>query len=587
ARPTGNDVAIVGMAGRFPGAPDLKTYWANLRAGVESIRTFRDEELAAEGIPPELRQNPAYVRSGGSLEGADQFDAAFFGINPREADTMDPQQRLFLEAAWAALEDAGYPPMQAPGSVGVFAGSGANDYRYRVLADADLVATVGAYQVALGTNQDHLATRVAYKLDLRGPAVTVQTACSTSLVAVVVACQSLLAGQCDLALAGGVALTIPQTAGYLYQEGGILSPDGHCRAFDAAAEGTVPGSGVGVVALKRREDAVADGDVIHALIRGSAINNDGANKVGYTAPSEQGQAAVIATAQAQASVAPETIGYIEAHGTGTPLGDPIEVAALRQVFAGVGPATCALGSVKSNIGHLDAAAGVAGLIKAVLALQHQEIPPSLHFATPNPKLELDSSPFFVPTRAVSWPVGVAPRRAGVSSFGVGGTNAHVVLEEAPALVASCAGRPAQVLLLSAMAPSAVERAALAVADHLESAPDTNLADVAYTLQVGREHFSHRRAVIGRNRGEALEALRTPGRTALVDGKGTPVLFLFPGQGTQHVGMARGLYQSEPVFRESLDNCAELLKPVLGQDLRRVLFAEEAAAAVLDQTELAQ
>jgi amino acid adenylation domain-containing protein len=586
-RSTGNDIAIIGMAGRFPGAPDLETYWANLRAGVESIRIFRDEEVAAEGIPPDLRQNPAYVRSGGALDGADHFDAAFFGLNPREADTMDPQQRLFLEAAWAALEDAGYPPTQAPGAVGVFAGSGANDYRYRVLADANLVATVGAYQVALGSNQDHLATRVAYTLDLRGPAVTVQTACSTSLVAVVMACQSLLAGQCDVALAGGVAVAIPQAAGYLYQEGGILSPDGHCRVFDAAAAGTVPGSGVGAVALKRRDDAVADGDVIHALIRGSAINNDGANKVGYTAPSEQGQAAVIAAAQAQAGIAPETIGYVEAHGTGTPLGDPIEVAALRRVFAGVGRATCALGSVKSNLGHLDAAAGVAGLIKAVLALKHEEIPPSLHFSTPNPKLELDSSPFFVPTRAVPWPAGVAPRRAGVSSFGIGGTNAHVVLEEAPAIPASSAGRPAQVLLLSAKAPAAVERAALALADHLERAPGINLADVAYTLQIGREQFSHRRAVVSRNRGEALEALRASGRTALVASRATPVLFLFPGQGAQHVGMARGLYQSEPVFRESLDYCAELLAPALGQDLRRVLYAEEAAAAALDQTELAQ
>ncbi len=488
------DIAIIGMAGRFPGAPNIAAYWRNLRDGVESIATFSDSELLAAGIDPAALDDPAYVRRRGALDDIALFAAPFFGVTPREAEITDPQHRIFLECTWEALEHAGYNSAQYDGLIGVYAGAGQNTYLQQLYANPDLIRSVGEFQTAIGNEKDYLPTRVSYKLNLRGPSVSVQTACSTSLVAVHLACQSLLNGECDLALAGGVAIGAQQRLGYWYREGGVVAPDGHCRAFDAGAQGTVPGSGVGVVALKRLADALDAGDTIHAVIKGSAINNDGAAKVGFTAPSADGQADVIAEALALAVIEPETVTYIEAHGTGTPLGDPIELQALTQVFRASTHRTgfCALGSVKSNIGHLDAAAGIAGLIKTVLALKHRQLPPSLHFETPNPAIDFAAGPFFVNTTLAPWPTGDTPRRAGVSSFGIGGTNAHLVLEEAPLSMPTPAMRPWHLLVLSAKTSAALDQKTAELAAYLNGEASSNLADVAYTCQVGRRAFEHRR-----------------------------------------------------------------------------------------------
>ena len=433
-KPRADGIAIVGMAGRFPGAPDVESFWDNLRAGVESIETLTDAELRAAGVDEKLLRNPRYVKATSVLAGVDLFDAGFFGYAPREADLLDPQHRLFLECAWEALERAGYDPKRYPGLVGVYAGASTNGYLGHIFSNPELVETVGILQATMGSKSDHLPTRVSYKLNLRGPSLNVQTACSTSLVAVHQACRALVDGECDMALAGGVSVSlgISPKAGYLYADEGILSPDGHCRAFDARAQGTVWGDGVGVVVLKRLADALADGDVVHAVILGTAINNDGSGKVGYTAPGVEGQAAVVARAQSVAGVDPATITYIEAHGTGTTLGDPIEVAALTQAFGPVAAGSVAIGTLKTNVGHLDSAAGVAGLIKTTLALEHAEIPPSLHYETPNPEDRVRRQPVLRQhgARAMGEATG-RPRRAGVSAFGIGGTNAHAVVEEAP------------------------------------------------------------------------------------------------------------------------------------------------------------
>ena len=442
-------IAIIGMAGRFPGSRTIEAFWRNLCGGAESIRVLTDEELVASGVDPALLRDPNYVKARGVLDDIESFDAGFFGFTPREAEIMDPQHRVFLECAWEALERAGYAAEGGRGRAGVFAGAGMNGYLLSNLAPrSDLVDAVGAYQLRLGSEKDFLTTRVSYKLNLRGPSLDVQTACSTSLVAVCLACQSLLTYQCDLALAGGVSISVPQRVGYLYQEGGIHSPDGHCRAFDARAQGLVGGSGAGVVVLKRLADALADGDHIHAVIRGFATNNDGDGKVGFTAPSVGGQAEVIAEAQAMAGFEPDSLSYVEAHGTGTRLGDPIEIAALTRAFrAGTGrTGFCAIGSVKTNFGHLNTAAGAAGLIKTLLALRYGEIPPSLNFQRPNPKIDFANSPFFVNTTLRPWQTNGTPRRAGVSSFGMGGTNAHVVLEQAPPSAAGGPARPWHLLV---------------------------------------------------------------------------------------------------------------------------------------------
>nr|QEO74805.1 condensation domain-containing protein [uncultured bacterium] len=487
ASPGMSKIAIVGLAGRFPKAADTDQFWRNLCSGVEAISSFSDEELLAHGIEPALLADPRYVKAAGVLDGADLFDADFFGFSPREAELTDPQHRVFLECAWEALESAGYAS-EVPGQVGVYAGASFSGYLGHLAAQGALNSDSGGGNPLMGNDKDFLATRVSYKLNLRGPSLTVQTACSTSLVAVHLACQALLAGECDMALAGGVSIAVPLKGGYVYKEGAIHSPDGRCRAFDAEAAGTPRGAGSGVVVLRRLEDALADGDTVHAVILGSAVNNDGSGKVGFTAPSVDGQAAVIAEAQAAAGIDPATVGYVETHGTGTRRGDPIELAALSQAFQAFGPtppadtARCAVVSSKPNIGHLDAAAGVASLIKATLAVREGLVPPTLNFEHLNPDVELEGTPFFVNTELRGWPVEQGPRRAGVSSFGIGGTNAHLVLEEPPASVPVDPSQPWQLLLLSARTEAALEAATERLARYLEDHPDVHLADVAYTLR---------------------------------------------------------------------------------------------------------
>ncbi len=597
-RTAGTDIAIIGMEGRFPGAPDLDRFWRNLRDGVESIAQLSDEELLAAGVDPRALASPDFVRAEPTLAGIDLFDAAFFGLNPREAQVLDPQQRLFLEQAWACLEGAGYDPARYAGHIGVFAGSGIGAYAIRLFSRQEMLETLDPLSILTSIDKDFLATRVSYKLGLRGPSVSVQSACSTSLVAVHFARQSLLAGECDMALAGGVTLKLDQGSGYHYREGGIASPDGHCRAFDAAARGTVFGSGVGIVLLKRLGDALRDGDTIRAVLKGSAINNDGSLKVGYTAPGVDGQAEVVAMAHQAAGVLPDSITYVEAHGTATPLGDPVEVTALTQAFRRQTGHTgfCAIGSVKTNLGHLDAAAGVAGLIKTTLALEHRQIPPSLHFREPNPQINFAASPFYVNTRLTDWTVEQGPRRAGVSSFGIGGTNAHAVLEEAPPAEHSGPSRRLQLLLLSARTPAALEQATRNLAEFLAAHPETDLADAAWTLQVGRQALEHRRMLVCEGTADAVAALTAPAASGRVatrrrePGRST-VAFLFPGQGSQHPGMGRELYEEEAVFGAEIDACAERLLPLLGRDLREFLFPQpelrEQAARELRQTRFAQ
>jgi acyl transferase domain-containing protein len=580
---------VIGMAGRFPGAPDLDAFWDNLRQGVESISRFSAEELRAAGVDPAVLDDPAYVPAGGVLEGADLFDAGLFQMTPREAELLDPQHRVFLESVWAALEDAGYDPARYPDAIGVYGGASLNHYMlYNLLPRGDFPGPGG--QALLASDKDFLTTRVSYKLNLRGPSLDVQTACSTSLVAVVLACQALLNYQCDLALAGGVSVREPQKSGYRYGEGGILSPDGHCRPFDAAARGTVSSNGVGVVVLKRLEDALADGDTVRAVIRGAAINNDGSAKVGYTAPSVPGQAEVVGMALAIAGVEPRDISYIEAHGTATPIGDPIELRALDKVFRGTDlegtdRAYCALGALKSNLGHMDAAAGVAGLIKTVLALEHRQIPPTLHFERPNPEIGLEDGPFFVNTELREWETDRLPRRAGVSSFGVGGTNAHVVLEEAPEPPRTEPEEKAELLVLSARTPAALGNAARRLAAHLEAHPDLRLGDVAHTLRVGRRQLDARRILVARDREHAVALLTGEGTgvtaEAMKPAGEREVAFLFPGQGAQHARMAAELYEAEPVFRDEVDAACAILEGHLGFDLRRWIVPapeDEAEAA---------
>lgn len=585
------DIAIIGLAGRFPGAADLEQFWRNLAQGVESITFFGDEVLRAAGVAPELLSQPTYVKANAVIDAADSFDAHFFNISPREASLMDPQQRLFLECAWSALEHAGYDTAQVAARIGVFAGAQLSTYLLHALyPHLATLSEAEQFQALIGNDKDYLATQTAYRLNLRGPALSVQTACSTSLVAVHLACQSLLNRECDLALAGGVALRLPQVAGYRYEAGGILSPDGHCRPFAAQANGTVSGNGVGVVALKRLGDALADGDAICAVIKGSAINNDGASRLGFTAPSEDGQATVISEALAMAGVEAADIGYVEAHGTGTPLGDPIEIAALTRAFAGCPPHSCAIGSVKGNIGHLDAAAGVAGLIKAVLSLQHQILPPSLHAGDPNPKIPWADSPFYVNTRLHPWPITGQPRRAGVSSFGIGGTNVHVVLEAPPSRLPTPPTSASQILPLSAQTPEALAAMAQRLADHLERPDAPALADVAYTCQRGRRAWPYRRVVVGHDTAEVAAALRAPdGLAGYCEPGFRPIAFLFPGQGAQYVSMGRQLFNETPLLRDILERCAQQLKPWLGLDLRDILYPPMGSVADqhLNSTALAQ
>ena len=585
-------IAIIGLAGRFPQAADVEAFWALLNSGRDAVQRFSDEELLAAGVDPALLAHPDYVKAGLVVPGIESFDAPFFDMSPLDAEIADPQQRLFLECAYQALEQAGYPPTTSPALVGIYAGAGESQYRVQHLNPRwqALSAAVGAYRLHTLNDKDFIATHTAYKLNLKGPAVTVQTACSTSLVAVHMACQSLLNFECDIALAGGVSLDLPQGVGYRYQEGMILSPDGHCRAFDAEAKGTVVGGGVGLVVLKRLAEALEDGDAIVAVIRGSAINNDGADKIGFTAPSVNGQAAVILEAQAGADIHPEDISYIETHGTGTPLGDPIEMQALTQAFR-TGTALsgyCAIGSVKTNIGHADTAAGVAGLIKTALALKHKTLPASLHFNQANPQIDFTSSPFFVCSEQRPWPSEAGkPRCAGVSSFGIGGTNAHVIVQEAPALADETRpSRPLQLLVLSAKSPTALDAATLNLQAHLQRYPLQNLADVAYTLNRCRQAFRNRRLLVCADAQDASRQLAQAQQfpSGIATETAPRIAFLLPGQGAQYAGMAQTLYDEEMVFRETIDHCAERLRPHLGSDIREALYAN---TGDIDQTALAQ
>ncbi|MEU1284233.1 beta-ketoacyl synthase N-terminal-like domain-containing protein [Kitasatospora sp. NPDC005856] len=590
-------IAIIGMAGRFPGARDLDEYWANLRAGRESVVDVPEEVLVAEGVPRELLDDPNYVRRAAPIDGVGEFDAEFFGFTPQAARTMDPQQRLFLQLCWHALEDGAFDPYRFDGAVGVFGTSSLSSYLlYNLFSRRDLRTLMGGglglelVQLVGGNDPNFIATRVSHSLDLRGPSLGVQTACSSGLTAVHLACQSLLSGECDLALAGGVSLRVPHRAGYLYDQGAIMSPDGRCRPFDEHAEGTLFGSGGGAVLLRPLADAIEAGDPVRAVIRGSAINNDGSRKMGFTAPSIDGQAQVIAEALAVAGVDPATVGYIEAHGTGTPLGDPIEVAALHTVFGTDRVEPCRIGSVKSNIGHLEVAAGLAGLIKAVLALEHRELPPTLHYTRPNPELDLSATGFTVVDALTPWP-SAHPRRAGVSALGVGGTNAHVVLEEAPARPqppAAAAPEPG-VLLVSARDEEQLKLAGEQLADRLDRGDLPGLDQVAATLADGRHPQPHRRAVVAATCAEAAEALRTPGHPAGY--AGTPAgeeptaVLLMPGQGAQYPGMTRGLYRSDPAYRAHFDRSAEGLSDLLGVDVGAACLGDDARA--LHRTDVAQ
>src|SRR5437764_3376330 len=544
-------VAIIGMSLRFPGAKNPAEFWKNLRDGVETVSFFTKDELQQAGVPLEALQQPNYVPAKAIVDGVEMFDYQFFGLTPREAELMDPQQRLFLECAWEALENAGYDFQGRDARVGVYAGSGVSTWLLtHVWSRPDVLAKTGGLDLRLANGSDFLPTHVSYKLNLRGPSVGIQTACSTGLVAVHTACQSLLTAECDMALAGAAAISFPLKSGHVSEEGSIFSPDGHCRPFDVNSAGTVNGNGVGIVVLKRLEDALADRDYIHAVIRGSAINNDGSAKAGLTAPGVEAQTQVIKDALRMAEVRPETIGYVEAHGSGTPMGDPIEVQALTQAYRAFTTKKnfCFLGSVKSNMGHLDNAAGIASLIKTVEALKHGEVPPTLNFRQANPQLKLEDSPFTVNPQLERWPQMDTPRRAGVSSLGIGGTNVHVVLEEAPARTSLQENKGWSVLPLSARTPTALNAMATNLAAHLQRNPQISLSDVAYTLAVGRRQFGCRRVIVEETTQRALAALlRSIGETT-EEVQQRHVAFLFPGLGDHYPEMAAGLFQVESGFR---------------------------------------
>jgi acyl transferase domain-containing protein len=585
-------IAIIGMTGRFPGAATLDAFWRNLRDGVESITFFTADELAGSSIDPALLSNPKYVGADGVIEDMDMFDAEFFSIPPAEAELMDPQHRLFLECAWELMEQAGYDSESYRGRVAVYGSANMSTYLIRnIMSNPDLRERATSFQTLITNDKDYVATRVSYKLNLTGPSLSVATLCSSSFVAIHLACQALLNYQCDLALAGAAALQASRNETFFYQEGGIGDPDGHCRAFDAKASGTVSGSGIGIVALKRLGDALKDGDAIQAVIRSTAVNNDGAIKYSYTAPSAEGQANVIAEAISLAEIHPETIGYVETHGTGTRLGDPIEVTALTKAFRGAGARRnqfCAIGSVKTNIGHLVNAGGVASLIKTVLAMQHGRIPPSLNFAEPNPEIDFANSPFYVASRLEEWKRNGAPRRAGVSSFGIGGTNVHMIIEEAPEVEPSGAARPWQLLVLSARTATALEKQAANLAAHLRANPGANLADVAFTLQVGRRGLEHRRALLCRDVQDAIAALSAPdverAPIQFQETRNRPVAFMFPAAADLRAGVGLELYRSEPAFREAIDACAELFAAHLGHDLREALYPRDEGRWTMGESE---
>ncbi|MCH6257186.1 acyltransferase domain-containing protein [Puniceicoccaceae bacterium K14] len=577
----GLGIAVIGYEGRFPKSPNSEAFWENLIQGNECISFFDKDELLKEGIDSSLIDNPDYVPARGVIDDVDRFDASFFDYSPNDAALMDPQQRLFMETAWKALENAGYGNVKNRPRTGVFASSSTNTYLMsNILSNPSILETFGRFQIQILNQFDALATQTSYKLNLTGPSLAVQTACSSSLVGIHIACQSLLNGECDLGLAGAVSIRVPHKEGYLYQSEGIASPDGRCRPFDEESEGTVSGNGVGVVILKRLDEALEDGDDIKGIIRGTALNNDGSHKVGFTAPSLDGQAEVIAEAMAIADCDFRSISYTEAHGSGTLLGDPIEVAALTKAHRTENEDTayCRLGAVKSNIGHLDAAAGIAGLIKILLSMKHGKVPPTLHSNKPNPRIDFENSPFLTCSVAEDWSTDELPRRAGLSSFGIGGTNTHIVLEEPPVRRESGLNRSTQLIPLSAKSVPSLQRAAENLRSFFESNRDVNIADAAYTLSVGRQGFSKRRmAVVGSAEG-AINALGDGSDGMVFDGgnesSAKSVVFMFPGQGSQYVNMGRGLYESEPDYKEAIDRCSEILIPLIGEDIRKLLFRDK-------------
>ncbi|WP_075186283.1 hybrid non-ribosomal peptide synthetase/type I polyketide synthase [Teredinibacter haidensis] len=573
-----NEIAIIGMSGRFPGAYNTDELWENLCAGKETVTFFTKEQLGP-GLDPSLTDDKNYVFARGIIPDGDKFDAAFFGINPTEAKTIDPQQRVFLELAWAALENSGYTSEKFDGLIGVYAGIGNNHYYpLNVMQHTDIVKMVGPFSVMVGNEKDHIATRVANKLNLTGPAVSVHTACSTAMTAIDNACFSLTTGQTDMALAGGISLQTPQYSGQLFEEGGVFSPDGHCRPFDAEAAGTLFSDSAGIVVLKRLNDALRDGDTIYASIKSTALNNDGANKISYLAPSIEGQKKVIAMALARAGVSPSEISYIETHGTGTPIGDPIEVEALTQIYRRDTEAKqfCGLGSIKSNLGHPTIAAGAAAVIKVALSLKHEKIPATLHYTKANPKIDFKNSPFYVVDKLLEWPRAKYKRLAAASSFGFGGTNGHAILEEAPNTQDSGPSRPEQLLMLSAKTEEALNQSCVNLATFLEKHPETKIADIAFTLHNGRADFNHRQFLVGPTNEALISRLKQPGKINrhLLQAKAPELVFVFPGQGSHYVNMGLNFYQEESVFRETVNHCAEILTPHLHCDLRTVLYPED-------------
>jgi len=621
---TGSEIAIIGMSCRFPGAKNIHEFWENLKNGRESVPFLCDEELEALGVARELMEHSNYVKAKqGALEEKEFFDAAFFGYTPKEAGIMDPQMRIFFETVWGALEDAGYEPGKYKGFIGLYAGAGGSTYWEYIASLTNTFKNFGYFASNLLTNKDFINTQISYKLDLKGPSFAVQTACSTSLVAVHLACQGILNGECNMALAGGIRIQHHKWSGYMYKEGLINSPDSHCRTFDARSRGTIDGEGSGAVLLRPLEEAVAAGDHIYAVIKGTAINNDGLRKVGYTAPSIEGQAEAIRMSQQMAEIEAESIGYIEAHGTATELGDPVEIEALKLAFKTDKKNFCGLGSVKTNIGHLDAAAGVASLIKTVLTLKNRQIPPSLHYENPNPRIDLENSPFYVNTRLTEWKRNGTPRRAGVSSFGLGGTNAHVVLEEYPEPGTPGTGnrhsRDYQMLLFSARSVPALEKMTANLIEYFKkglpggnnhetpTSPGSSISpirpmspispgdplneahhvpdlpDIAYTLMVGRKEFDYRRAVVCKNGGNPLETLLSADaknvHTYFAKKNEKKVVFMFSGQGSQYVNMGLDLYKNEPDFREEMDKCFHILESQMGYRIKDILYPEEARSGL--------
>lgn len=592
-------IAVIGMACKFPGADDPEEFWNNLVRGQETLTHFSDEEIRkVEPYFEELKNNPDYVRVRGAIRDVDKFDAAFFGITPKEATETDPQQRVWLETAWKALEHAGCDPFSYSGAIGVFGGGGISSYLINnILRDPKRMDNYfrpdfgSSTQMILGNDTSYITTKTAYHFNLKGPAVYVQTACSTSLVAIVLACQSLYSLESDICLAGGVRISVPQERGYLYQEGTIVSPDGHCRPFDEKAQGMVGSNGVGIVVLKRFEDAVRDNDTIYALVSGWAVNNDGSNKVSFTAPSVDGQAEVIMMAQSMAEVSPEEIAYVETHGTATKIGDPIEVAGLTKAFTSKTSKRqfCGLGSVKSNIGHADAAAGVASFIKTCLSAYHRTIPPSLHFQRPNPHIDFTNSPFYVLNELKSWS-GEKPLVMGVSSFGIGGTNAHVIVEQYQTheVKAEVSDNWPELLVLSARSENSLEQRKIDLKEFLRNNMNLSIKDVAYTLALGRNQMPLRSYAVASNLTEiTADKLFTDNKTP---GNISKIAFMFPGQGAQYVNMGLNLYQNIANFREILDECFGIYENETGEDLKSILFNSMHQAdsdARLASTDIAQ